>query len=381
MRRPTVFAIFAVTTALAARALAEEPAAPPPQASVVIAPSPGAAALAARTATSTTPPPVPPKPAPVASKPAAAKASAAKPAKKPATTAKASPNKDELPAGMKWHVVKKGQKLGSIAKRYRVTIPALCTANDMARRDTLRPGMKLLVPASADTDGELARATRAKLLGVPERGEGKSGDGDKLAAGVKKGEFSKETARDARKSKQDPEKETSWKPFVARPKKKGVVTLKGMKGEFHGRLVARSGKLAPKARREAEHVLSADDGVEMDPELLKLLVRVSDTFGGKTLEVVSGYRTAGTAEQSRHKQGKALDFTVEGVPNEALRDYCKSLDGVGVGYYPNSGFVHLDVRERWTYWVDESGRGEPPRYVETTAKPTGSAEGPEVRVR
>ena len=69
------------------------------------------------------------------------------------------------------------------------------------------------------------------------------------------------------------------------------------------------------------------------------------------------------------------------MPLEALRDYCKSHDGVGVGYYPNSGFIHLDVRERWTYWVDESGRGEPPRYVETTVKPTESAAGPEVRVR
>ena len=46
MRRPIVVATFAVTTALAARALAEESVAPPPQASVVIAPSAGALASA-----------------------------------------------------------------------------------------------------------------------------------------------------------------------------------------------------------------------------------------------------------------------------------------------------------------------------------------------
>jgi hypothetical protein len=34
---------------------------------------------------------------------------------------------------------------------------------------------------------------------------------------------------------------------------------------------------------------------------------------------------------------------------------------VGVGYYPNSSFVHLDVRETNTYWVDYAGPGEAPR--------------------
>ncbi|MGH7328661.1 MAG: DUF882 domain-containing protein, partial [Polyangiaceae bacterium] len=65
---------------------------------------------------------------------------------------------------------------------------------------------------------------------------------------------------------------------------------------------------------------------------------------------------------SNHNLGRAMDFRVEGVPNEALRDYCRTLKNVGVGYYPNSTFVHLDVRTTPAYWIDFSKPGEPPRY-------------------
>jgi hypothetical protein len=45
-----------------------------------------------------------------------------------------------------------------------------------------------------------------------------------------------------------------------------------------------------------------------------------------------------------------------------LRDYCRTLKNVGVGYYPNSTFVHLDVRTTPAFWIDYSKPGEPPRY-------------------
>ena len=44
-----------------------------------------------------------------------------------------------------------------------------------------------------------------------------------------------------------------------------------------------------------------------------------------------------------------------------MRDYLRTLSDVGVGYYPNSSFVHLDVRDTNTYWVDYAGPGEAPR--------------------
>ena len=115
----------------------------------------------------------------------------------------------------------------------------------------------------------------------------------------------------------------------------------------------------------------------MNDRLLAVLAQVSDHFGGRPLRVVSGYRTTSWVEESKHPLGRACDFVVLGVPNKVLRDYLRTLDSVGVGYYPNSTFVHLDVREKNTYWVDYAGPGEPPRLTPTAViprDPSASAE-------
>jgi hypothetical protein len=51
------------------------------------------------------------------------------------------------------------------------------------------------------------------------------------------------------------------------------------------------------------------------------------------------------------------------VPNEVLRDHCRTYKNVGVGYYPNSLFVHFDTRAKSTFWVDLSKPGEAPKYL------------------
>ena len=45
-----------------------------------------------------------------------------------------------------------------------------------------------------------------------------------------------------------------------------------------------------------------------------------------------------------------------------MRDFCRTLRNVGCGYYPNGGFVHMDVRDSSAFWIDFSKPGEPPRY-------------------
>ena len=60
--------------------------------------------------------------------------------------------------------------------------------------------------------------------------------------------------------------------------------------------------------------------------------------------------------------GKAIDFRVSGVPNEAVRDFCRTLKNTGCGYYPHSVFVHMDVRDASAFWIDYSKPGEAPRY-------------------
>ncbi len=92
------------------------------------------------------------------------------------------------------------------------------------------------------------------------------------------------------------------------------------------------------------------------------------------LSVVSGVRP--TSIGSMHATGRAIDFRVEGTKNEDVVAFCKTLTDTGCGYYPNSSFVHLDVRDPGAghvSWIDASGPGETPRYV-TSWPPAKSGE-------
>ena len=83
--------------------------------------------------------------------------------------------------------------------------------------------------------------------------------------------------------------------------------------------------------------------------------------------IVSGYRPE-APRTSLHHRGRALDLFVHGVKNESLFRYCRTLRDVGCGYYPNSPFVHVDVRPFGSpavYWVDVAGPGEPAQYVDS----------------
>jgi len=98
----------------------------------------------------------------------------------------------------------------------------------------------------------------------------------------------------------------------------------------------------------------------MNPRLPKLLYEVGRHFD-KPLLVYDGYRAPRVARKkgnpkSPHPKGLACDFEIDGVTHQDLRDYLyTSFDNVGVGYYPNSHFVHLDVRGRGkAFWVDYS---------------------------
>jgi uncharacterized protein YcbK (DUF882 family) len=104
---------------------------------------------------------------------------------------------------------------------------------------------------------------------------------------------------------------------------------------------------------------------QFDPRTFDLLHTVLAKVGKAdgVIDVLSGYRsqetndmlresgTTNAAEHSQHIVAKAIDLRVAGVPAPLLRDAAKSLDAGGVGYYPASQFVHLDVGpvREWTY--------------------------------
>lgn len=101
--------------------------------------------------------------------------------------------------------------------------------------------------------------------------------------------------------------------------------------------------------------------------LATLLVAVANHFPDATIEIVSGYRHVSRhTDRSNHTRGRAIDMRVEGVGKRRLFELLRrSFDDVGVGYYPNGTFVHLDVRDRATIWVDYSGAAQTPCYSRT----------------
>ncbi len=108
--------------------------------------------------------------------------------------------------------------------------------------------------------------------------------------------------------------------------------------------------------------------MKADPRLVARIAQIADHFAKGSeavrVDVISGIRPS--SQGSQHALGRAVDLRIEGVPNEKLVDFCKSLVDTGCGYYPNSSFVHVDVRDSGTghiYWIDASGPGETPRYV------------------
>lgn len=283
------------------------------------------------------------------------RAAAAKKPKKPAATTKPrqpakpkarQPARPVRKAPPRTHRVAPRQHLGMIAKRYQVTVDAIRHANELSSKALIKPGQELTIPWPEDIDGSAAQRfarDRRANKDKPSRTAGRNG-----------------RAQSSRKSK----KGASWKDYRRPAWKRGYLTLQGPNGTWKGYVIDPNGKVIGNARKAFNKILATSDGktILINRRLIRLLAQVSDTFGGRPFRVVSGYRLESTARRSRHKTGHALDFSIPGVPNEALRDYVKRFPKVGVGYYPNSSFIHLDVRDRWTYWIDYSGPGQAPRY-------------------
>lgn len=98
----------------------------------------------------------------------------------------------------------------------------------------------------------------------------------------------------------------------------------------------------------------AGEVIYIDPVLLEILnwMQIYFSQGGeiKPLIITSGYRTPktnggleGAAKNSMHLYGKAVDFRVEGIKSTVVGEVAKSLRLGGVGFYPSSGFTHLDT--------------------------------------
>jgi uncharacterized protein YcbK (DUF882 family) len=119
-----------------------------------------------------------------------------------------------------------------------------------------------------------------------------------------------------------------------------------------------AGRYVPGALAEAKRVMRDwRNGQEhvMDPHLFDVLHAIQlRVETNRPVQLVSGYRSPATnamlhaesgqvAAHSQHLHGKASDIRIEGVDLRHLHRAALSVKAGGVGFYPQSDFVHVDV--------------------------------------
>ncbi|MGB0935278.1 MAG: DUF882 domain-containing protein [Alphaproteobacteria bacterium] len=138
-------------------------------------------------------------------------------------------------------------------------------------------------------------------------------------------------------------------------------------GEFFKEAFWAEGSFVESALKDLNRLLRdwrTNDETTMCPDLMTLLwevVKVMEVDPKKPLEIICGYRSPktnemlrrkkrGVAKHSKHLTGNAVDFYIPGVRLKTIRNTAVSFQKGGVGYYPRSGFVHVDTRPRPAVW-------------------------------
>ena len=126
----------------------------------------------------------------------------------------------------------------------------------------------------------------------------------------------------------------------------------------------RKGEYQPEALADINYLLRdyrTGDVKKIDPKLLDLLHTLHKKVGSsEPFQVISGYRSPktnamlarrsrGVAKHSMHLLGKAIDIRLPECGLDCLHKAAVGLRAGGVGYYPSSDFVHVDVG-RVRYW-------------------------------
>jgi uncharacterized protein DUF882 len=144
-----------------------------------------------------------------------------------------------------------------------------------------------------------------------------------------------------------------------------LSTTTGASGESATLSLAKcDGTVIPAAVDRLSQVVGAPSGRRLDARLVEQLEAAVDHFRGRDVPrvvVLSAYRPPKAGNY--HSTGRALDLRIDGVENESLFGFCKTLPDTGCGSYPNSSFVHIDVREPGTghvAWTDVGTPGEAP---------------------
>lgn len=117
-----------------------------------------------------------------------------------------------------------------------------------------------------------------------------------------------------------------------------------------------TGELEADSYRRFRHLMRClHTGAEtpIDPRLIDLLYRIAQRTQHRII-LVSGFRAPmySLARLSYHTRGMAADIRIPGMTALMARDLAESMGVHGLGYYPVSGFIHVDVRDERMRWTD-----------------------------
>ncbi|MDD5306441.1 MAG: LysM peptidoglycan-binding domain-containing protein [Deltaproteobacteria bacterium] len=203
--------------------------------------------------------------------------------------------------------VPKGFSLTRIAAAYKMKVRDIVRANNLKDPSRLRAGARILIPGATEVV-ELVPCLKPEVT--------------------------------LYRVQNDTTVRASLCTCNGRAYEKGIVALSAMAGPLRG-----------------------EPPFPLHPRLVELLQRVVDKYPGRRVEVISGQRISqDKSAWSYHTKGQALDFRVQGIPNKTLVGFVRGFDGAGVGFYPNSVFIHMDTREKNAWWIDYSRPGEQAIY-------------------
>lgn len=148
--------------------------------------------------------------------------------------------------------------------------------------------------------------------------------------------------------------------------------------------IERDGATAPETTRRLSYLFRCRTTGHQRPmakRTLAMLADLAERYPGKTIDFVSAHRaTAGESSTSPHRASRALDFRIRGVDPREIRDYLwRKYTEVGIGWYPDDRFIHMDSRPgqgatAWTfqngtnryhpYWAELARAKDPPRTLQ-----------------
>lgn len=120
----------------------------------------------------------------------------------------------------------------------------------------------------------------------------------------------------------------------------------------------KNGKYLDKGLSQINQIMAdrrSGEVITMNTDLLNTLYKIQTLSNSdKPIDIISAYRSPttnsklteskrGVATHSYHTLGQAADINIKGLSLVRIREIAETLQAGGVGYYPGSDFIHVDV--------------------------------------